>query len=104
MTICLNICVNGVYGPHTASILQSGSYTDKSESSIVHIIYTPGQMKVHIHGQHSRGRSLVGAPYLYSAERRKSSVTTVSSSENSLFRKYAALPFGQLRPAKVALY
>ena len=46
--------MGGVYGPHTASIIQYGSYTedykektDKSESRIVHIIYTPDQMQVH---------------------------------------------------------
>lgn len=76
----------------------------KSESSMVLVIYTPDQMTVHIHGQHSRGRSLVGTPYLYSAERRKIFVRTVFSSENSLFRKCSALPFGQLSSAKVALY
>lgn len=88
--------MDGVYGPHTASIVQYGSYaedykekTDKSESRIVHIIYTPDQMKVH-----TTNILGGGAPHLYSAERRKISVRTVSSSENSLFRKCAVLPFG----------
>lgn len=99
MTICLKVCVDGVYGPHTASILQYGSYTedykektDKSESMIVHIFYTPDQMKVHMANIPEGGALL--APHTFIVLREEKSVRTVSSSENSLFRKCAALPFG----------
>lgn len=81
MTICLNVCENGVYDrPYTTSILQYGPYTkdykektDSSGSRTVHIIYISDQMQVHM-ANIPAGRSFVSTPYLYSAKRRKTSI------------------------------